>query len=165
MSEFTVKTSGFARLNGVLGVTTPPIPYAWDGSEVLLQSGEFDATAYIDSKLDVLMKRDTGLPSEAVQSAFQQTIQQNKNLIFDMHSCTPELFKQYDAKFNLLLEAAIGRVEHEHYLQISRENIKNSLQIEDSWMTFTAVNNLAKLTSSNPAQAPDPRKFVPKHRR
>lgn len=168
MAEFTVRAGGaFARLNGVLGgAQTPPIPYAWSGSDVLLKSGKFNEPIYLNSKLKTVLARPSSLTEDQLQNTFKKVVSDNQNILFEMQSCASrQQFDEYDAKFNLLLEAAIGHAENEQSLRTSKENLKNSLQISDSWMTACEVNKLMKLTSSNPAQAPDPRKFVPKHRR
>lgn len=111
------------------------------------------------------MKKVSCLSQENKQNIFARIVRENQNLIFEMRSCTPENFQQYDSKFNLLLEANFAHEEHEHSLRTSKENIKNSLQISDSWMTQTEVNSLVRLSSGLPIEATDGRKFVPKYRR
>ena len=164
MSEFTV-TSGFSKLNQVLGNTKPAIPYSWNGSEVLLRSGKFDQRKYLDGKIFVLKQRDTVLSIEQRKEVFDRVVSENKNLLFDMHGAQFEQQQQYDQKFNLLLEAAFTRAENEHNLKISKENIKNTLPVSDSWMDVSQVNKLMRLVSTNPGEAPNPHKFIPKHRR
>jgi len=166
MSDFSAKPFSFARLNNVLGNNTPPIPYCWSGSEVFLQAEEkFDEHVYLNSKLNTLMERQTALSEESIRALFQQVIEHNLNVLYDLHNCQKELFVQYDAKFNLLLEAAFSHAENEQNLRFSRENIKNSLQITDGWMDLTAVNNLVRLNSPIPKPTTDLNKFVPKNRR
>lgn len=167
MPEFTAKPYSFARLNSVLGTSTPPIPYCWSGAEVFLDQGRnFDERAYLDSKMETLLKRHTVLTEDQIKAVFARVIDHNLNVLFDLNNCpNDDLFHQYDAKFNLLLEAAFSHSENEHSLRISKENIKNALQVSDGWMNVNAVNNLVRLTSTNPKEAPDPNKFVPKHRR
>ncbi len=165
MSDFTVKKSAFAKLNNVLGVSTPPIPYAWNGSDVLLRTGRFNEKSYLLDKLGTLLRRESVLSREEKEALFNQVIAQNQNILFDMHSCSPDMIQQYDHKFNLLLESAFSHKENEKNLRISKENVKNSQQLSDGWMSASAVNNLLRLRSTNPAEAPDPNKFVPKHRR
>jgi hypothetical protein len=166
MSDFSAKPFSFATLNNVLGNNKPPIPYSWSGSEVFLQSEEkFDENAYRSSKLNTLLQRQTTLDEESIHILFQQVIDQNLNVLYDLHNCQKEMFVQYDAKFNLLLEAAFSHAENEHSLRLSRENIKNSLQITDGWMDLHAVNNLVRLNSPVPKPTTDLNKFVPKNRR
>lgn len=165
MADFTVGPGSFKKLNGILGVKTPPIPYCWNGSDVLLNSGKFNEQAYLSSKFETLSRRPGTLSAEAIREIFGKVIADNRNLLFEMQASSQEKFQQYDEKFNLLVEAAVNHAENEQSLRISKENIKNSFQISDSWMTPQEVNRLMRLTKNNPSEAPDPRKFVPKHRR
>lgn len=165
MADFTAGSGSFKKLNGILGIQMPPIPYCWNGSDVLLKSGKFDEKLYIDSKFEALRRRAGTLSSEDLLEVFQKVVTDNKNIFFEMQACTQEQFQRYDEKFNLLIESAVNHAENEQSLRISKENIKNSFQISDSWMTPYEVNRLMRLTQNNPAEAPDPRKFVPKHRR
>lgn len=164
MSEFTVK-AGFAKLNRVLGNTKPAIPYSWNGSDVILKSGRFDERKYLDGKIIALRRRETVLSIEQMKAAFEQVVAENKNLLFEMQAAQFEQLQQYDAKFNLLLEAAFTRAENEHNLKVSKENIKNCMPVNDSWMDVSQVNKLMRLVSTNPGEAPNPHKFIPKHRR
>jgi hypothetical protein len=167
MPDFVAKPLSFARLNGVLGTSTPPIPYCWSGSEVFLDSGKkFDEKTYRESKLNTLLNRQSPLKPEEIRQVFERVIEQNLNILYDLHNSSADKFQQYDAKFNLLLESAFSHAENEHSLKISKENIKNSLQIsDDGWINAQAVDNLFRLTSTNPMEKPDKNKFVPKHRR
>lgn len=165
MADYTVKSSGFSSLNKALGAKTPSFSYAWNGDDLLLKTDKFDEKKYLDSKFETLRKRQSVLAIETIAGVFKRVVEQNYNLIFEMHTCRPEKFQLYDTKFNMLIESAFSHEENELNLKLSKENIKNSLQLDDGWMTVGDVNRLMKLTRTNPAEAPDPRKFVPKHRR
>jgi hypothetical protein len=166
MSDFIAKPLSFATLNGVLGKSTPAIPYSWSGGDVFLDAEKkFDQKAYLHSKLNTLLARETVIAEDQIRAMFDRTVEQNFNIMFDLSNCSSEMFEQYDRKLNLLLEAAFSHAENEHNLKNSKENIKNSQQMADGWMNFGDVNNLVRLTSTNPLKAPDPNKFVPKFRR
>ncbi len=165
MSDTSAKTPNFDHLNTVLGVKTPPAPYKWSGTDVVLKAGKFDEQKYLDAKLQALLERKTALAREQVLRVFGHVITDNDRLVFEMYTCTPEQLQQYDIKFNMILEAAFNQAEHDHNLKLSKENIKNSFQVSDSWMDSIAVIDLMKLTSVNSGTPPDTRKFVPKFRR
>lgn len=165
MSDFTVKTPGFAGLNRVLGNTRPHIPYCWNGNDVIIKTGKFNQQKYLDGKIITLRNRKTILSLDEMKTTFERVVAQNSNVLFEMEACTFEQLQQLDAKFNLLLEAAFTHAENEHSLKLSKENIKNSMLTSDSWMDINEVNKLMKLVSTNPADATNPNKFVPKHRR
>jgi hypothetical protein len=166
MSEFDAKPFSFSRLNSVLGVSTPPIPYCWRGAEVFLDSREvFDQKSYLASKLNTLLSRETVLTESNIRELFARVIDHNLNILFDLHNCAKDRFQQFDAKLNLLLEAAFTHAENEVNLIISKNNITISQQNSDGWMNAVEVGKLVDLVSSHGMQAPDPHKFVPKYRR
>jgi hypothetical protein len=166
MTDKLAGSFGFARLNSVLGVSTPPIPYCWSGNEVYLDSKRrLDEKAYLNAKLETLLARETVLAEASIRALFARVISANLNLIFDLHNCSPEMFEQYDSKLNLLLEAAFSHVENEVNVLVSKENIKASQQTEDGWMNVDSVNGLMSLSGKGRGRELDANKFVPKQRR
>lgn len=165
MSDFSVKPPGFGGLNQVLGSTRKPIPYLWNGSDVVLKSGKFDQNKYLDSKFFTIQSKQSNLNLDAKKACFIRVINENRNLLLDMEAASLENLQQLDAKFNLLLEAALSHAENEDNLRLSRENIKNSLMTTESWMDAGEVTKLMRLVRTSSAEAPDPNKFIPKHRR
>lgn len=165
MSDFSVRPPGFNGLNRVLGSSRKPASYLWNGNDVVLKSGKFDQNRYLDSKFFTIQSKQSVLGLEEKKATFIKVISDNRNLLLDMEAASPEQLQQLDTKFNLLVEAAISHCENEHSLRLSKENIKNSLMTTESWMDPQEVTKLMRLVRNTPAEAPDPRKFVPKYRR
>ncbi|MBX9573559.1 MAG: hypothetical protein K2X77_31950 [Candidatus Obscuribacterales bacterium] len=157
--------SGFARLNNIYGSTNNPAQYKWNGNNVVLSQGSFDENAYLAKKLEEIAQKDSELPQEVRQRVLDKVAQENSTLIFDMASAPAPHLERLNSRFDFLLQAAFANAEHEFNVRKSREKITKSHNLQEGWMSASAMTDLVRLNGTVKQPPPDARKFVPKDRR